>query len=355
MKDLIVNISSGKQKVRRSNHFINAEDRKTLTPLAQKVLLYFFTVVDRSKPEDMVTFDIKDLYGIKKLNRSHYVNVDKACRLLSESSLKFTTGEPGKHFKGKYIPIFSEVNIDGCMVSFEFNQKFSKLLTPSDNYTDYMFQNINEMRSTFSMRVYELLKQGVGRYKTREFTVVELKKLLAIDGKPTYNRFAMLKNRVLDVACREITEKSDLNATWEISKKVKRTVVAVKFHMELKDQTLELDTVRQDITSNVSFESQAEIEEEPKTTQASINFGGSNLNATIVPPQNDFDDKVEKLKLRLEEIGVSKATIAAAVKKYRTFPTWKIWPEVNAVRMAVKDGNKFPNKHTLRKFILGEE
>jgi len=90
---------------------------------------------------------------------------------------------------------------------------FSPKLKPfflhlKNKFTTYKLENVMHLKSFYSIRIYELLKQyqGIGK---RTITVSDLKKILGIEPKE-YKQYGHFKDRVLAVAYKEINEKTDI-------------------------------------------------------------------------------------------------------------------------------------------------
>ena len=82
------------------------------------------------------------------------------------------------------------------------------LLRLKECFTTYRLQEIIQLRSSFSIRIYELLKQ-YQKIGFRAFKLAELRQILGID-KNKYRLYSNFKNKVLLVAKNELSEKTDL-------------------------------------------------------------------------------------------------------------------------------------------------
>jgi plasmid replication initiation protein len=99
------------------------------------------------------------------------------------------------------------------------------LLQLKSHFTSYRLDNIVKLKSAYSIRLYELLKQ-YEKIKERVFTVDELRTMLDIkDIYPVYGNF---KQRVLSVAKRELKDKTDIYFEIEEIKKG-RKVERIRF------------------------------------------------------------------------------------------------------------------------------
>jgi len=90
---------------------------------------------------------------------------------------------------------------------------FSPKLKPfflhlKERFTTYKLKNVMQLKSSYSIRIYELLKQyqGIGK---RTITIDSLRKMLGIELKE-YSLYGDFKRKVILVAHREINEKTDI-------------------------------------------------------------------------------------------------------------------------------------------------
>jgi hypothetical protein len=99
------------------------------------------------------------------------------------------------------------------------------LLELKKNFTSYKLENVVKLKSTYAIRIYELLKQ-YEKLQERTFFLTDLRKMLgAEDIYPAYGNF---KQRVIAPAQKELKKKTDIS--FEIEElKIGRRVDKVKF------------------------------------------------------------------------------------------------------------------------------
>ena len=99
------------------------------------------------------------------------------------------------------------------------------LLELKKEFTSYKLENVVKLKSSYAIRIYELLKQ-YERFQERTFFLSDLRKMLgAEDVYPAYGNF---KQRVLLPAQKELMKKTDISFEIEVAKKG-RKVEKVKF------------------------------------------------------------------------------------------------------------------------------
>lgn len=97
-------------------------------------------------------------------------------------------------------------------------------------FTQYELLCTLPMRSSYSIRIYELLK-SYANLKKHTFDVEELKNML---GCTHYVRFPDFRRKVLDVSTKEINRYTDLSVSWEPVTKG-RKVVAISYSIKQLD------------------------------------------------------------------------------------------------------------------------
>ncbi|MDP6586067.1 MAG: replication initiation protein [Anaerolineales bacterium] len=93
-----------------------------------------------------------------------------------------------------------------------------------DQFTSYQLLKVSGLKSTHSIRMYELAKQFAGT-GWRHIELEDLRDMFKLG--PSYKRWIDLKKFVIDRACEEVTAKSDLKLSYQIVKKG-RAVHAIK-------------------------------------------------------------------------------------------------------------------------------
>lgn len=111
-------------------------------------------------------------------------------------------------------------------------------------YTQYKFQYVISFKSQYSIRLYELLISGKYKSNTLLISVEEAKKKFGVDDG-SYDRFDNFENRVLKVAIKEISQKSNMTITYEKIKKG-RPVVDLLFRFNIKGDT-DIDPIDKDL------------------------------------------------------------------------------------------------------------
>jgi plasmid replication initiation protein len=225
----------------KSNALISAKYRLSLNE--QRLILYVLA-------EKISKFD--NDFGIYTVSRtelemtfgdgmSHISELKDILTKLNSRKISFFDGK--KWIVASWISA-AEVDEGGTDITIEFPKLLKPyLLELKEKFTKYGLENIIYLKSSHSIRLYELLKQRV-RLKNIIFPVDELKEILGI-GPEEYRLFGHFKDKVLNVAQKQINENSDIRFTFTPIKKgrkftsIKFTVKASKISRQQQLPTLE--------------------------------------------------------------------------------------------------------------------
>ena len=110
----------------------------------------------------------------------------------------------------------------------------SRIDGAEDFFTSYLLEQTASMDSIYSVRLYELLVQWIAAKNTPVFELEKFRDQLGIEAHE-YKRMGNFKLRVLDLAVKEINEKSDIKISYSQVKKG-RTITGFKFKVMTKDK-----------------------------------------------------------------------------------------------------------------------
>ncbi|MGV8027396.1 MAG: RepB family plasmid replication initiator protein [Anaerolineaceae bacterium] len=217
--------------VTKANSLIEANYRLTLSQ--QRIVLLMASMI-QPDDEDFKTYRIytKDLLDILDINRSHlYAQMVNMIRELMEIVLTIKLSED-KYLNTHWISS-QEYTIGVGYSDITFDPKLKPfLLRLKERFTTYKLENVIRLKSVYSIRIYELLKQyqSIGK---RTITIELLKNMLRI-GPKEYVLYGHFKDRVLNVAYKEINEKTDIAFEFR-EKKLGRKVNEIEFVIDKKE------------------------------------------------------------------------------------------------------------------------
>lgn len=207
--------------VTQDNNLIEARHKKPLTVREQKIVL---TMVSMIQPTDE---DFKE----------YRISVKKFSEMLElKGSVKYTQmKEVAENLMTKTIEIpkkdggwilvnwiaSAEYKTGEGVINLSFSPKLKPyMLQLKNQFTTYRLSNILNLNSSYSIRLYELMKkwQNIGRW---ECSVDNLRDKMGVE-QGSYPRYANLKARVLNTAITEVNEKTDVHISFNEIKKGRR-------------------------------------------------------------------------------------------------------------------------------------
>jgi plasmid replication initiation protein len=218
----------------------------------QRLMILCITKVMRSASNNR-QFSLCHAEYCKEFNTSYaYRNMRDAARRLQQRIIEINEEVEinNKVYSGGSINVLSAQywqESEGEIL-LEFSENFMPYLqTLSKNFTKYGLADVAGMKSTYSIRFYELLKMRYEQQKTTSnkpcFTleVDEIRSMFKLKGK--YKAHKDLRKYVIDKAISEINSLSPLSIEVEQVKKGRR-IHAIKFFISKKATSLELKNTK---------------------------------------------------------------------------------------------------------------
>lgn len=257
-----------RRKVRESNKMINSKEKRSFTALEYKMILFLSLHVDEDNFEDSQYITAREILQKpmgKKLSGRDYQNIHKACDNLSNAQLYLeTTDKNGDWDKSTWINVFSYVSADRGKgeVSFRFTKDIKPhIINLKNNFTSFDYNLVQNLSSEVAIRIYQLLIQGRGGFRSREIELQWLRELLALNPSDTYlSNYSEMKRRVLVPSVKQINQHTDIECRYEISKKEGKKVTHVKFYWRFKEATVEYAGVSKEVSSLIVTLSEAGLE-----------------------------------------------------------------------------------------------
>ena len=198
-----------------------------------KILAYIFSKI---KPTDQVlrdyTFSVKEfcqVCGIDYKNGMYYVEIKKHIKALRDKSF-WMVDENGNEVLVGWLSK-ARINKGSGKIIVRLDEDIQKyVINLFDNFTQYELLSTLPMKSSYSFRIYELLK-SYAFTKQHTFDIDDLKRKLAAEH---YVNFKDFRRYVLEVATKEINLYTDIEISWEPLKKG-RKVIQVRFDITQRD------------------------------------------------------------------------------------------------------------------------
>ena len=206
------------KRIVKANAIIEAKYQ--LSVREQKLFLYMVSMVRRDD-EKFKTYKvaIKDLQSVINPKETKWGAIYSDFReiLISLKSKVLVIQEDDREI------ILNWVNdVTAIMGSGEIHFNFSESLRPyllrlKEKFTEYDYHNVIQIKSSYSIRIYELLKQ-YELIRRRKFKVDELRSILGIE-KGKYSNYADFKRKIILTAQKELENKTDIYFTFKERKK----------------------------------------------------------------------------------------------------------------------------------------
>lgn len=196
-----------------------------LTTMEYKLILYIASKIKKDdKDFNVVKIPVSEfINAIGVRGNAYYNEIDK---LTSEILTKTIEIYNGKDFKKLTWFSLIKYNDGEGSLTVKFNEELKPfLLQLQGNFFKYAFGQIAYLKSTYSIRIFELLKQYVP-IGERTITVEQLKYILKVEN--SYKRYSNFKQRILLKSIKEIHEKTDLSFDFE-EIKTGRKVTKIRF------------------------------------------------------------------------------------------------------------------------------
>lgn len=196
--------------VSKSNTLIEANSRLNL--VEQKMLLCLASNIEPSDRDfKTYTFPIKQFHDLLGLSGStKYTELSKITKELVSKVIEIRIGEELIQVSWLSSAIY---NKNKGTIDLRFDPLLKPfLLELSSKFTSYRLANVVKLKSTYAIRIYELLKQ-YEHIKERTISLENLRYYLdAIDVYPNYANF---KQRVLKPSQKELNQKTDISFEFE--------------------------------------------------------------------------------------------------------------------------------------------
>lgn len=221
--------------VKKSNYLNQASYK--LSVVEQKLIAMLVAQIKNDatdfKPYSLNIKDFCSLIGVESSNYSYIVSVAKS---LLDRDVHFRyVNDKGKNIEVITKWLSSCVHVEGSgTVEMNFDNVLKPFLLQLRNrFTLYRLENILQLTSVFSIRIYELLKQYENMGSV-VFTLDDLRNFIGIDENQ-YKMYADFKRRVLVNAQKEIKSKCDIYFDYD-EIKVGRGIGKILFY--IKTQTI---------------------------------------------------------------------------------------------------------------------
>lgn len=208
------------QLVVKSNELIQ-KSRFNLSTSEQKIILYLISKIRPSDTEfheyEFSVADFCRICGISSQSGSVHSAVKQSVKTLADKSFWIKQDDHSEVL----LRWLQHAKIESGRIHIQIDQNMKPyLLQLKEKFTKYELIYTLAFKSQFSIRLYEILKS----YQWRHDVTLQLDELKASMFAENYKNFKDFRNRVLDVAVREINQYSDIDVSYEPITKGRKTV-----------------------------------------------------------------------------------------------------------------------------------
>jgi plasmid replication initiation protein len=212
--------------VYQSNKLIEAS--YSFTVLEQKLIRLLASMITKDdvdlKEYQFSATDLSKTLNVHK--RNIYRELDSVTDKLMARFIKMKSDDTEEFDK---FHLIKTAKLRNGILILKIDEDMKDFYLKLNWYTKYQLKNIMQFKSTYSFRLYELLKQyeGIG---SRLITIEDLRVGLDIE-KEQYPKYSNLKQKVINVARNEINPKTDIAFDYE-EVKTGRKVTSIKFYIK---------------------------------------------------------------------------------------------------------------------------
>lgn len=223
------------QVVRWQNNFIQSVYSLNLTE--KKLMLGIaLSLQNHGEFRSSVTFDMKQIEAITGLSEESHKSVKLAVHQLMQKII--TVEDPLKPRNWQKFQMLGPSKMENGILKLTIHKEMEPFLFDlADYYTAYHLENIRPLGSSYSIRIYELLKMHEKqKNKQCEYTIEELRSMMGITTE--YGRYNDFKRYVLEQAKKDLKEKTDVKFTYKeekLGRSVNKIIFTIKENSEEKD------------------------------------------------------------------------------------------------------------------------
>jgi plasmid replication initiation protein len=237
------NIRTGEKTygiIRKAN-FLLEHMRAQYSLIQTRFILYALSLIEpNDKDFKFLQIPVSSLIKISHSSTKLYHTLKKEAKELLEKPF-FLPTEGGGWIGFNWFSSIEYIPGKG-IIEVEFSQKLKPyLLDLKEFFTIYKLEHVLPMRSAYSPRIYELLKEyenipmnSEGGLKFRKFTVDWIIKHFQLDEKPSMMEYKHIKQFIINPAIRDINKYSDLYIEKLVEHKFARKVVDFTIYFRKK-------------------------------------------------------------------------------------------------------------------------
>jgi plasmid replication initiation protein len=273
--------------VKKSNALVQ-KTRQQLSLMENKILLYVISKINE-KNDEFQTYILSlkefcEVCGIQ--SKGSYAEIKKIAKGMRDKSFWMESEDGGEVTVGWMAK--AKVNAQKGTIELKLDDDLKPhLLGMKKKFTKYKYLYIMTMKSSYSMRIYELMKsyQNMGGII---FTVEELKEKLGVEPKKLA-RWVDFKRKAIEIALKEINELTDIKVIYTPIKRG-REVYEIMFRVFKKNE-VDLKVAHERIHRKLGVYADLAVHQQQVIELAEIQENGNSFDQIELDPfGNPFED-----------------------------------------------------------------
>lgn len=207
-------------EVRQHNALTNA--RYEYSEAQANLFLVLLSKLRKEGPDDVYQITVSEMekrtgkkYNYKQLRESTKEMIGRAHEI--------ETTHKGKQVLRQLV-LFNRIDyiLGTGIIELEINKYATQYLFDlKNNFTSFQLQAALNLTSKHAKRIYQFCSQWKDLGETKKYSILDFKKALGLaddKGKEEYVLISMFKQKVLDLAVKQINEKTDLCISYQLEK-----------------------------------------------------------------------------------------------------------------------------------------
>lgn len=229
---------NGEMVVSQANQLVEAS--YTLSVTEKRLLAAAVALIDSRKPlteRSLIKIhaqEFAEIFDLDQRGGQAYKALEEAARKLYNRSIKtIEQGPKGPRERNVRWVWFSEYRKGEGTVTIGFTPALAPYLTQlQEQFTSYRLQNVSNLSTFYSHRLYELFAQ-FKKTGERRVSLERLRTMLDLGER--YQNVRNLRQRVIDPSVKEINAETDLEVSYDALRKG-RTITGFQFTIDVNEQ-----------------------------------------------------------------------------------------------------------------------
>ncbi|PRX23152.1 replication initiator protein [Orenia metallireducens] len=229
-----------KEMLNKPNQLISIIPEQKVTTTQRKAYNSFLKYAQRKLKfedykENIFKIPYNELHKRANLKNKNTEYIYQELEGLMKTTVKIVDKENPDNWKA--FTLLSYIERKDDFYYYELNHFIINALKEQQFFTPLNLMMIKSLDSQYSIIFYELAIR-YQKYKIPKMSIEEVRKLTNTESE--YKRFYNFRKRVLDMACEEISEKTDIKLSYSTEKRGRR-IAFIDFKIEKKQEEIGIE------------------------------------------------------------------------------------------------------------------